>query len=111
MAKLQGHSLLGGKAMDELIEGEIGEEPQEEVVVQGRQGWLSNAPWWMVSVGIHAVLVLGATLVAIEHLEAVEKGPTEITITRAASSIIQDPEKPRDVFNRRGLPIDDPTPS
>ena len=86
-------------------------EEREDVVLQQPGGILSNAPWWMVSVGIHAVLVLGATLVAIEHLEAVEKGPTEITITRAASSFIQEPEKPRDVFNRRGLPIDDPTPS
>ncbi len=48
---------------DEMDEMEGQEEPQEEVVVQGKQGWLANAPWWLISVGIHAVLILGATLI------------------------------------------------
>jgi hypothetical protein len=86
-------------------------EGREDVVLQQPGGILSNAPWWMVSAGIHAVLILGATLVAIEHLDAIEVGPTEIIVSRAAASFIPEPEKPRDVFNRKGLPIDDPTPS
>ena len=86
-------------------------EDRQDIVLEQTGGILSNAPWWLVSAGIHAVLILGATLVAIEHLEAVEKGPTEIKVTQTALPVIYEMEKPRDVFNRAGLPIDDPTPS
>jgi len=40
------------------------------VVVEKPGGLLSNTPWWLVSVGIHMVLLLGATLIAIEQLHA-----------------------------------------
>ena len=46
---------------EEMDEMDGQEEQQEEVVVQGKQGWLANAPWWLISVGIHAVLILGLT--------------------------------------------------
>lgn len=34
--------------------------------------WLCNTPWWLLSGGIHAVLLLGAALVAIDQLHALE---------------------------------------
>jgi hypothetical protein len=86
-------------------------EGREDVVLQAPGGILSNAPWWMVSVGIHAVLILGATLVAIERLDAIDTGDPIIQITKAAAPLIQELERPRDLFERRGLPKDDPTPS
>jgi len=86
-------------------------EDRQDVVIEQQGGWISNAPWWMVSAGIHAVLILGATLVAIERLAAIDDGGTEVMVTRSASPVIQEIERPRDVFNRKGLPIDDPTPS
>jgi Squalene-hopene cyclase C-terminal domain/Prenyltransferase and squalene oxidase repeat len=83
-------------------------EDQEVVLEQQPGGWISNAPWWLVSVGIHAVLILGATLVAIERLIAVE--PTEISVLFGpkASPQIADLERPRDVFDRKGIPTDEP---
>ena len=66
---------------DEIDEMEGQEEQQEEVVVQGKQGWLANAPWWLISVGIHAVLILGATLIAIEKLVAIDEGEVAVVVT------------------------------
>ncbi|HVR85325.1 MAG TPA: prenyltransferase/squalene oxidase repeat-containing protein, partial [Planctomycetota bacterium] len=84
-------------------------DDRHEVVIEQTAGWFSNAPWWMVSVGIHAVLILGATLVAIENLIAVDGGETLVQVTRAAAPVIQELERPRDVFDRKGLPKDEPT--
>ena len=32
--------------------------------------WIENSPWWLVSAGLHLVLLLGATLVCMERLLA-----------------------------------------
>jgi len=34
--------------------------------------WFTNTPWWMLSAGLHAVLLLGAGLVAIEQMRDIE---------------------------------------
>jgi hypothetical protein len=62
---------------------DAGDQP---VVVERSAGILSNSPWWLVSLGIHMVLLLGATLVAIEKLNAIE--PADMGI------IVRDREKP-----------------
>src|SRR5438477_11374643 len=81
----------------------------QEVVIEQKAGWFSNGPWWMVSVGIHAVLILGATLVAIENLIAIEPTETFVNVTGGRAPVIQEIERPRDVFERKGLPKDEPT--
>src|SRR5439155_1171623 len=48
-------ALSGGQAMTEQEEDP--RDHQEEVVVQQSGGILSNTPWWLVSAGIHAVLI------------------------------------------------------
>jgi len=93
--------------MDEHIDGDIQDERQEEVLVQGQQGWLANAPWWLISVGIHAVLVLGATLVAIEKLVAIDEGEVAVVVTAKSAPVVAEIERPRDVFERKGIPKDD----
>jgi hypothetical protein len=90
--------------MDEM-DGQ--EEQQEEVVVQGQQSWLANAPWWLISVGIHAVLILGATLVAIEKLVAIDEGEVAVVVTAKSAPVVAEIERPRDVFERKGIPKDD----
>jgi hypothetical protein len=71
--------------------------------------WLSNAPWWLVSAGIHAVVLLGAALVYVERLLAVEPTPVEVTINRTKPVEFPiDTLTPRDSFQRKGLPSDEP---
>ncbi len=59
-----------------------GDTADEEVLITtaASTGWISNSPWWLVSVGIHAVLILGATLVAIEKMIEVGKGGPEVVV-------------------------------
>jgi hypothetical protein len=92
---------------DEMDDMEGQEEQQEEVVVQGQQGWLANAPWWLISVGIHAVLILGATLIAIEKLVAIDEGEVAVVVTAKSAPVVAEIERPRDVFERKGIPKDD----
>src|SRR6185295_14376804 len=93
---------------DDMDDMEGQEEQQEEVVVQGQQGWFSNAPWWLVSVGIHAVLILGATLIAIEKLVAIDEGQVSVMVSAPRQEVFKELERPRDVFTRAGIPKDDP---
>src|SRR5262245_59407713 len=96
----------GGQAMKDPIEEE-GIEEHEEVVVQEERGWFSNAPWWLVSAGLHAVLILGATLVAIERLVAIDDGEVSVMVTSARTPVIEEIPRPRDLFERKGIPKDD----
>jgi hypothetical protein len=77
----------------------------------GRAGWLGNAPWWLISAGLHAVLLLGAALVYVERTLAVDEGTVEVLIGPRSNSEIAQIERPRDVFERKGIPKDDPSPS
>src|SRR5712671_6822530 len=92
---------------EEMDEMDGAEDQQEEVVVQGKQSWLANAPWWLISVGIHAVLILGATLVAIERLVAIDEGEVAVVVTAKSAPVVAEIERPRDVFERKGIPKDD----
>jgi hypothetical protein len=83
-------------------------EDQEVVLEQQNAGWFANAPWWLVSAGIHAVLILGATLVAIEKLIAVEPGEIAIVVNSSAPKMFTEMERKRDVFDRAGIPKDEP---
>jgi hypothetical protein len=42
-------------------------------------GWWTNTPWWLVSAGIHLVVLLAATLVSIERLMAVNEPPVIVS--------------------------------
>ncbi|MBI3856402.1 MAG: terpene cyclase/mutase family protein [Planctomycetes bacterium] len=69
---------------------------EQPVVVSQSYGVLSNAPWWLVSAGIHAVILLGATLVAMERLYAVDPGDLTVVVhqppTALFTEILKTPE-------------------
>jgi hypothetical protein len=86
-------------------------DPQEEggeIVVQEDRSWISNAPWWFISAGIHLVILLIATLFYVERAMAIEEGEVVVTVTPPRSNVIQELERPRDVFERKGIPKDEP---
>src|SRR5258706_9904837 len=76
-------------------------------VTQEEPGALANAPWWLISAGIHIVLLLGATLVVVDRMIQIEDGETVVSVAPKTSTIINEVERPRDVFERKGIPKDD----
>ena len=52
-------------------------------------GWFESTPWWLVSAGIHAVVLLGAALIYVERLMAVED-PTIICSMKPPGPILPD---------------------
>jgi hypothetical protein len=91
---------------DEILDDE-GLAPPAEVEVQGSQGWFANSPWWLISAGIHAVLLLGASLYAIDKFVPVDDNQVAVVVAAKPATIINEPERPRDVFERKGIPKDD----
>jgi hypothetical protein len=69
-------------------------------------GWLSNAPWWLISAGLHAVLLLAGALVYVERTIEIDEGAVEVRITPRAE--LTEIERPRDLFERKGAPTDEP---
>src|SRR5436190_1072416 len=69
-------------------------------------GWLTNTPWWLISAGVHVVLLLAAALVYVERALAIEDGAVEVLITRRGPTL-PEIERPADVFERKGIPKDD----
>lgn len=69
-------------------------------------GWFRNTPWWMISVGLHGVLLLGAALVYVERTLSIDEGGVEVLISNRRSELA-DLERPRDLFERKGIPQDD----
>jgi hypothetical protein len=69
-------------------------------------GWLSNAPWWLISAGLHVVLLLAGALIAVERTIAIDEGAVEVRISARAEELAEI-DRPRDVFERKGLPRDD----
>src|SRR5678809_980864 len=64
--------------------------------------FLNNTPWWLISAGLHAVFLMGAALVYVERLMALDVTPIIITPREMPSPILDQPEK-RDIFNHRGV--------
>jgi hypothetical protein len=89
----------------------LGEEEvlEEEVVVQGKESWMAHSPWWLISAGIHAVLLLGASLYAIDRLVPLEDNEVAVVVAAKSSTVIDEPVRPRDVFERKGIPKDEPS--
>src|SRR5438876_681653 len=94
---------------DERLDAEEMELPQEEVVLQGDQGWLANSPWWLISTGIHAVLLLAASLYYIEKNMPIDDSEVAVVVGTKPPPLMQEIERPRDVFERKGIPKDEPS--
>jgi hypothetical protein len=80
------------------------------VVVTREGGALSNAPWWMVSAGLHMVLLLGATLVAIESAITIEEAPVQVIVSARPTTPLFDKieEPPPGRVTRDGAAVKDP---
>ncbi len=91
----------GNADLDEL-------QQYQETTAQGRTRLFSNAPWWVISAGLHVVLLLGAALVYVESLHGIETGPTDIVMHIPGPPKIVEFDLPRDEFTRKGIPRDEP---
>ncbi len=85
----------------------MSDEQNVEVAVE-RESVIVNAPWWLVSAGLHMVVMLGMTLIYVERLMAIDDGGTTV-VTRPTDVAVPpvDPDAKRDDFTRRGIPKDD----
>src|ERR1043166_5794508 len=92
---------------DAVTDVEETEYAQEDVVVQGSEGWLANSPWWLVSTGVHVVLLLAASLYYIEKNVPIDDSEVAVVVGAKSAPAVQEIERPRDVFERRGIPKDD----
>jgi hypothetical protein len=76
----------------------------------GVEKWLDAAMGWLVSIGIHAVILLAGALVIIEQLVAYDStyGSGIACGLREPSVVLDRVEMPRDVFERRGPTPEEP---
>jgi len=83
-----------------------------EIEVRGDDsGWLATTPWWLVSAGLHLVLLLVATLFYVERFASVEAGGVAITLSRTGATLFEDVERRADTFQRDGIPKETPSDS
>jgi hypothetical protein len=88
---------------------EMSDAGDRPVVIERSAGFLSNSPWWLVSAGIHMVLLLAATLVAIEKLHAFEREDDVVVIRPQPPQALFDKlEVPPGSVDRKGPVIDNP---
>ncbi len=66
--------------------------------------WFSNTPWWLLSAGLHAVLLLGAALVLIERSYAFDSIICYLPLGRPPAPDFTTVEAPREL-------LDHPTPT
>src|SRR5437773_3323272 len=92
---------------DDEMDVEETDLAQEEVVVQGNESWLANSPWWLVSTGLHAVMLLAASLYYIEKNMPIDDSEVAVVVGAKSAPVVQEIERPRDMFERRGIPKDD----
>ncbi len=73
--------------------------------------WFGNAPWWMISAGLHVVLLLGAALIYVERALAVDESPIILKIREGGVVLPpQPPEPPSTSDPQKGAPLtDDPS--
>jgi len=93
---------------DEVLGDKEGPE-EEEVVVQGKESWMAHSPWWLISAGIHAVLLLGASLYAIDRLVPLETDEVSVVVAAKSSPVVKEPDPPHDVFGHHSIPKDEPS--
>jgi len=70
---------------------------------------LGNTPWWLLSAGLHTVLLLGAALVYVEHVFGIDV--TEVTVIPHFSPppLLDALDRPRDsAGDRHQVPLDLP---
>ena len=73
------------------------------VFLEGESSWISNAPWWLISVGFHLVLILLAGLIMIEKMVPLEANEVSITISNSPVQKAFEIDRTPDVVGRKGL--------
>src|SRR5262245_60509837 len=92
------------------MEGDDAPEPQgcdAPMMVPREPGATANAPWWLLSAGLHVVLLLATTLIYVDRMMSIDEGETIVSVAPKAATIINEIERPRDDFERKGIPKDD----
>jgi hypothetical protein len=91
-----------------IVEADVARPPFVPVARPPRRswfGWVNNTPWWLVSAGLHVVLLLAAALVYVERSLAIDDGGIEVLVS--ARRLDMEIERTADVFERKGVPKDD----
>ena len=68
--------------------------------------FFDNAPWWLISAGFHAVLLLGATLVAMEQLVEIEVHAEPPHVRPPEFRLPDEPRAVEKFDRKRPLPVD-----
>src|SRR5438132_14154144 len=86
---------------------ELGQTP---LITENSGGLLTHTPWWLMSIGIHLVLLLAATLIAIEQLHAWTDGDPEVFVRPIVpqATLFDKSEAPPGTVDRTGTIIDNP---
>ena len=67
---------------------------------------ISSTPWWMISAGIHAVLMLGAALVVVERMVDIEVMACPVIVRPPDPERLPDVSKERDISSQNKTPLD-----
>ncbi len=94
-------------------EPEYGDEYQQgaQVPPDGGQfsfsSWVEeqvrNTPWWLISIAFHLIVLAGMTVITFKEEVHLKEEPTIIPLSAKVEKKL-DLERPRDVFERKGIP-------
>ncbi len=76
---------------------------------EDRLDLIGNAPWWLISAGVHVALLLMATLICIERFEVIDDPVIVISTMPPPPPVVTEIIRPVDNEGARPSPIDDPS--
>ncbi|NUN49630.1 MAG: hypothetical protein HUU15_12455, partial [Candidatus Brocadiae bacterium] len=62
-----------------------------------------NTPWWLISIAFHLIVLAGMTVITFKEEVKLKEEPTIIPLASKVEKKL-DLERPRDVFERKGIP-------
>ncbi|KAF0241787.1 MAG: hypothetical protein FD180_4257, partial [Planctomycetota bacterium] len=62
-----------------------------------------NTPWWLISIAFHLIVLAGMTVITFDEKVTIKEEPTIIPLAAKVDKKL-DLERPRDVFERKGIP-------
>jgi hypothetical protein len=101
---------MRGQAQQEPEYGdEYAEQPAAMPPAEGQafSSWIEeqvrNTPWWLISIAFHLILLAGMTVITFKEEFKLKEEPTIIPLQSQAPKKL-DLDRPRDVFERKGIP-------
>ncbi|KAF0242295.1 MAG: hypothetical protein FD180_3994, partial [Planctomycetota bacterium] len=90
-----------------------GDEYQQESPMQAEGGQFSvsswveeqvrNTPWWLISIAFHLIVLAGMTVITFDEKVKITESPTIIPLAAKVDKKL-DLDRPRDLFDRKGMP-------